>query len=57
MIEPIMLYCAPIYLDITSYHQKIAWVENKAYKIIAADMKKPILSTLKERSATEVLNI
>ena len=49
-----MLHCAPLYVGIMSYHQKIAQVENKAYEIIATDMKKPILSKLNEGSASEV---
>ena len=55
MKEPIMLYCAPIYLGITSYHQKLAQIESKASKIINSDMTKPIVSKLKDRSATEVV--
>ena len=48
LIEPIMLNCTAIYLGIMLYHQKIVGVEN------IADMKKPFLSKLKERSAFEV---
>ena len=54
MIEPIMLYCAPIYLGITFYHQKIAQIESRACEISNNGMTKPIVSKLNERSATEV---
>ena len=54
MIEPIMLYCAPIYLGIKLHHQKTAQSKSKASKIINSDMMKPIVSKLKDSSATKV---
>ena len=54
MIEPIALYCAPIYPGITSYINKLTNLEDKGYRIINCTKPKSFDSKIKERTATEV---
>jgi len=54
MIEPIILYCAPIYLGIIPIQKKLSRIEIKAYDIINIPITKNIVNKLNERSAIEV---
>ena len=53
MIEPIMLYCAPLYPGIAPLRSKLTKLENKAYEIIGTKNLKPINRKTKERTAVE----
>lgn len=52
MIEPIMLYCAPIYAGVQTFHTKSIQVERKASKIV--DKSENISNKIKQRTVIEV---
>ena len=52
MIEPIMLYCAPIYAGVQTFHTKSIQVERKASKIVVKSEN--ISNKIKQRTVIKV---
>ena len=54
MIEPIAFYCAPIYLGIDPYLDKLTRLQNKARRVINCANQQSIVEKIKRQSVTEV---
>ena len=54
MIEPMMLYCAPIYAGIPVFYTKMTQIEKRAFKIIDEANNNELSNKVKQRTAIEV---
>ena len=54
MIEPMAFYCAPIYLGIASYLDKLTRLQNKARRVINCANQQSTEGKIKRRSVTAV---